>query len=30
MMKEYLAKSNIRICKRCGNGIVKSSGCNKM
>ena len=30
LMKEYLKKSNIRICKKCGNGIVKSSGCNKM
>lgn len=28
--EDYLKKSNIRICKRCGNGIVKAAGCNKM
>ena len=28
--EEYVARSNIRACRRCGNGVVKSSGCNKM
>jgi hypothetical protein len=26
----FIERSNIRICKRCGNGVVKSSGCNKL
>ena len=30
LLQEYLKKSTIRICKRCGQGVVKSSGCNKM
>ena len=27
---EYIKKSNIRVCNRCKNAVVKSSGCNKM
>jgi hypothetical protein len=30
MTQEYIKNSNIRICKRCGNAIVKASGCLKM
>jgi len=28
--QEYVARSNIRVCPRCKNAVVKSSGCNKM
>ena len=28
--QEYVRSSNIRTCGRCGNAVVKSSGCNKM
>ena len=27
---EYMKSSNIRVCNRCKNAVVKSSGCNKM
>jgi hypothetical protein len=27
---EYMARANIRKCWRCGSGVVKSSGCDKM
>eukprot|EP00037_Helgoeca_nana_P014333 m.133828 g.133828 ORF g.133828 m.133828 type:complete len:362 (+) comp22501_c1_seq7:538-1623(+) len=26
----YLKRTNVRRCARCGNGVVKSAGCNKM
>jgi hypothetical protein len=28
--QEYMRTSNIRVCARCQNAVVKSSGCNKM
>lgn len=28
--REFLAKSNIKLCKRCGNGVVKEVGCHKL
>ena len=28
--REYFLKSNIRMCKKCGAGVVKSDGCDKM
>ena len=28
--RAYLAKSNIRICPKCKNGVLKASGCDKM
>ena len=30
LTQEYLKKSTIRKCRRCGNGVVKASGCLKM
>ena len=30
MTNEYLKKTNIKICKKCGNGVVLGTGCNKM
>jgi len=27
---QYLKRTNVRRCKQCGNGVVKSYGCNKM
>lgn len=28
--RKYMLTSGIRVCKQCGNGVTKSSGCNKM
>ena len=30
LTEEYLKRSTIRKCRRCGNGVVKASGCLKM
>jgi len=29
-LHNYIQSSNVKLCARCGNGVVKSSGCDKM
>jgi hypothetical protein len=27
---DYMSRSKVRVCARCGNGVLKSGGCDKM